>query len=287
MTKTRTPYILLLPSTILFLLFVVWPIISVGRLSLQNTNFINSSFAGIANYIKLFTDPAFRQAILNTFIFAAFLIPFQIVVPLTIALMAYNTTTKEQTMLRTMFYIPSLASAIVISSVWKWIFEYRKGLANWILGLVGIDRIQWFGQQLPAIFVITLTINLMSLGGILILYMAVMMGISREMIDTAICDGASWSQIRRYIMIPIISPTILFLGLLAMIGSFQIWENIYVFTSGGPAGKTASMVYYIYETGFIKSQYGYASAGSIVLMVIILGLAMIKKRLEPAEEKYE
>ena len=276
-----------MPSGTIFLLTIILPIISVCRLSLLDTNYIHTSWAGIKNYIKLFGDERFRQAIINTFIFAGFLIPFQVIVPLTIALLSYNTSPRVQGYVRSMFYIPSLASAIVIASVWKWIFEYRKGLVNWLLSLVGIERIQWFGQQLPAIGVITLSINLITLGGILILYMAVMMGINRDMIDTALCDGANWSQIRRMIMIPIMRPTILFIGLLSMIGAFQIWETIYVYTSGGPAGKTASMVYYIYETGFIRSQYGYASAGSIVLMVLILGLALAKKRIEGAEERYE
>ncbi len=284
--RDRVAYLFLAPTIISFIVFTVVPVYMVGHLSLQKTNYIFSEFVGLRNYVEAFTDPEFGQAILNNLIYVAFLVPMATLIPLTVALSVYNMKFAVQDFIRFIYFVPSLASGIVIYGVWKWILDYRKGLINYLLGLVGLGPVMWFGNRLTAIFAISLMLTIFWMGGKLILYMAVMRSIPTELCDTARVDGASWLQVKMRIVLPLMMPWVLFTILLTIIASFQIWEHIYMLTSGGPAGGTTSVLYNIYQTGFVGSQYGVASARSLMLMLLLLVIAILKRIIERGE-RYE
>ena len=245
-----------------------------------------SKYIGLQNYINLFSDKAFLQAIGNSLIYAAMIIPICVSIPLFMAIMSYRYKERVKNLMRFGFYIPALTSPLVLASIWLFIFDYRRGVVSWILGLFGAKPVIWFGSQLPAIFVIVILLSLVTIGNALLLYMAVLQSIPSTTIDAAMIDGATWWQIRLRILIPIILPWILFLILIHIIAAFQIIEIIWRMTSGGPHNSTATMLYNIYETGFIRSAYGMASAKSLAMLVILLLLAFVKSRIEGKEEKF-
>ena len=287
MTKRdRVAYLFLVPTIISFVVFMVVPVYMVGHLSLQKTNYIFTEFVGLRNYIEAVADPELIQAFLNNLIYVAFLVPMGVITPVAIALTTYNMRFALQDFIRFVYYVPSLASGIVIYGVWRWLLDYRHGLVNWTLGLVGLAPVMWLGQRVSAIFVISLMVAIHWLGYNLILYMAIIRSVPRMMCDTARVDGASWFQVKTRIILPLIMPWILFMTLLAIIGTFQVWEHIYMLTQGGPAGGTATVLYNIFETGFIRSRYGVASARSLLLMVLLLAIAIVKRRIEGGE-RYE
>ena len=278
--KISKAYLFLLPSVAFFITFTLIPIVMMGILSLFKTNYIVSEFVGLRNYINAFTEPAFLQSITNSLLYCVFTISLGTAIPLFIALTAYKYSNIFQSFVRFAFYIPTLASAIVIANVWKWIYDYRKGLANYLLSVIGIGPVMWLGHQITAIAIISIIVVILWTGSYVILYLAVLTTIRQEIIDSARIDGASWRQIQIRIMIPVIAPWIFFIMLLEIINTFQIFENIYFITSGGPAGSTATMVYNIFETGFMRSQYGIASTKSVILTIMVLCLALAKNKLE-------
>ena len=284
--RDRVAYLFLVPTIISFLVFTVVPVYMVGHLSLQKTNYIFSEYVGLKNYVDAFKDPRFIQAVLNNLVYAAFLVPLAVIIPLTIALTVYNMPFAVQDFVRFIYYVPGLASGIIIYGVWKWILDYRKGLVNHLLSFVGLGPVMWLANRMAAIFVISLMVAIGWIGGQLILYMAVMRSVPKEMCDTARVDGANWFQVKTRIILPLIMPWVLFSMLLTIIASFQIWEHIYLLTSGGPAGGTTTVLYNIYETGFGGSRYGVASARSLMLMALLLVIALIKKQIAGGE-RYE
>lgn len=282
----RVAYLFLLPAVISFLVFTVVPVIMVGRLSLFKTNYIFSEWVGLKHYVTTLTDPVFYKSIINSLLFSAFLIPLGVGFPLMVALSVFESGDRWQNYVRFIFYVPSLAGALVMGSIWKWIFDYRKGVINHLLGLIGIDRIMWFGYQIPAIAMISFMVAAFWMGSHLLMFMAVMRSVPLAMIDTARVDGASWGQIKRRIIIPLMSPWILFQILLSIIASFQIWESIWVMTGGGPNHNTSTVLFYIYDTAFIDSHYGRGSAQSILMMLVLIALAMIQRKVQGKEEGF-
>jgi len=278
--KTNKAYLFLLPAGVFFVVFTLTPIVMMGVISLFETNYITSEFVGLGNYIDALTSPDFRQSIANSLFYCAFTITLGTFVPLAVALTAYRYSNAYRDIVRFAFYVPSLASGVVIANAWKWIFDYRKGLANYLLSVVGIEPVMWWGHQVTAIGIISLIVVNLWMGSWIILYLAVLTTVRKEVIDSARIDGANWRQIQTKILIPLISPWVLFIMLMEIISTFQIWENIYLLTSGGPANTTATVVYNIYDTGFLQSRYGVASARSVILVAIVLGLALAKNRLE-------
>ena len=278
--KINKAYLFLLPSVAFFTVFTLTPVVMMGVLSLFKTDYITSEFVGLRNYVNALTEPAFRQAIVNSLIYCMFTVTLGTSISLFVALTAYRHSHVFRDFVRFAFMIPSLAAGVVIANAWKWIFDYRRGLANYLLSVIGMEPVMWFGHQITAIVIISLIVVNLWIGGWVILYLAILTSVRKEVIDSAKIDGASWWQIQTKILIPLIAPWILFIILLQIISTFQIWENIYLLTSGGPTGSTATVVYNIYDTGFLQSRYGIASAKSMILVVIIMGLALAKNKLE-------
>ena len=232
------------------------------------------------NYISIFTDPYYYKALGNSLIYAGLIVAGQISISLFMALFVFEMPHVVHDFVRFVFYVPVFASGIIIANVWKWIFHARYGVLNWLIGLVGIEPVSWFSGRYTAIGAISIMQVMGIMGFNVLIYLAAMLSIDKEIFDAAKMDGASWARIKRSIILPMIAPQVLFTVLLSMIGAFQIFEYIYLLTGGGPDYGSASLMFDIYDTGFGLSKYGVASAKSVVLMVIIMSIAVIKKRLE-------
>lgn len=263
-------FLLLLPLVFFFGLFTLWPLVEVVSLSMFRTNFIKSVFVGLDNYIQAFSDPDFIQSILNSLCYSAILVPGQLLVALFFAAILYDMHSKWQSAARILFYIPVLSSGIIIAASWKWIFN-SNGLLNWFIG----KEISWFGQAETAIPVISFIVVFASFGINTMMLLSSMISIEKSLFDSARIDGANNWQILRRIVFPIISPTIIMILFVSIIGGFQIFENIYMLV---PQTYAATVTYFIYQQGFEFSRYGLASAESIILLAIIGILYLAKKK---------
>ena len=272
-------FFLLLPSLIFFLLFTVWPIIEVFRLSLFSTNFIVTNFVGLQNYIDTFKNETFVQSLYNGGYYLVLMVVGITGVSLFMSLFISNLNKKWQDTTRILIYIPVLSGGIIIAQVWKWVFS-NEGVANWFLSLFGIDKVFWFSQGITAIPVIVFIVVLASLGSYIIIFLSSILSIDYTIFEAARIDGATDRQIRRYIIIPILIPTIILVSLLAMIASLQIVETIMVLA---PQIYAATPTYAVYMNGFKFSKWGMASAQSVILLIITIGLSLIKRKVEKSK----
>jgi multiple sugar transport system permease protein len=278
----RVAYLLLLPSVLLFVAFPFLATYLVGHLSLFETNYVTTRFVGFGNYMKLMLDPTFWQSMCNAIIYCVMIIPSVVVFSLALSILISDYKPRVQNVFRIIFYIPGFAAGIIIANVWKWIYNYQFGLANWLIGLVGIKPVMWLATQSYAMMAVSIMIILATLGSTLMLYSAAIMAIPHEILEQSRVDGASWLQTKLKIVVPMVMPTVLLSIVLIMIGTMQMWEFIYQLTYGGPGGGTSSPVFDIWVTAFTYGKYGLASAKSLVLLVVILAMALIKRQIEKA-----
>jgi len=281
------PWVLLAPSMLLFAVFSAGPIVLMVQQSFFRTNYILSLFVGLKNFAAIARDELFGKSIVNTLKFAAILIPFQTLVPLVIALVVVNARKWLQDYTRFAFYAPAFASGIIVATVWQWIFHPTEiGLANYLLGLAGAEPVIWFGRQMTAIGAICIIILTTYIGSYVLIYLATMMAISPELYDAARVDGATWMQVRFRVIVPMISPTIGLVMIMVTISAMQIWALVFLLTNGGPNYGTTTMMFNIYEEGFLYQRYGYASAKSFILFLTILALVLAQQRFRGLQQGF-
>lgn len=298
-----SPYLYILPAFLLLFLFRTIPVIMslvIGFFKWEITG--SGEFIGLENYKNMFADPVFWKSITNTLWFVAFVVPASIVFPLFFATLL-NQIKRLKSLFRMMYFLPFVTSLVAVSIVWKIIFSEQAGLANSMLGWIGISPQKWlsestgifqlifssFGVQLPAwmggpsqalVAIIIMTIW-KGLGYNTIIYLAGLQNIPKDYYEAADIDGAS--KIKQFfrITIPLVSPTTFYVLLMTTIVSFQAFAQIYLMTDkGGPLDTTKLIVYYIYDRGFDALNMGYASAVALFLFIIVLALTLIQKRLE-------
>lgn len=280
--KKLSPYMLLLPAFVFFAVFSVSPIFMVFRLSTLKTNFLTTEYVGMANFAKILHNEIFWKSVKNTLVYAAFIIPGQAGVALFVALTAVNMSKRAQDYVRFAFYAPVFASPIIMTSVWRWIFHPVDGLVNYLLSFLGVRKIIWFGERLPAIGAISFMICCSTMGSYVIIYLATMLSVSTDLYDAAQVDGATWPQIKLRIILPMIFPTVSLISLLSLVAALQIWVLVHALTNGGPNNGTSTIMYNIYLDGFNYSRFGMAAAKSLVLFLIVVMLSVLKKRVEVA-----
>ena len=267
-------YLLILPALLCAALFFLWPIGTLAYYSMLKTNFISTSFVGLANYVKVFTDGAFLRSWVNSFAYMACMVTGNLVIGLSVALMTFTLGKRWIDSVRIIFYVPTLSAGIIIAQVWRWVF-HAEGPLNWLLG----RDVFWFAQGATAIPAISLIIVATGLGGTTIILLANILGIDGSLYDAARMDGATWTQIKLRIVLPLLRPTIAMVSLLAMIGAFQVFETIY---SLAPYEYSATVTFHIYREAFQMGRFGYASAQAVLLLLVTIGLTLVKRRVERA-----
>ncbi len=278
------PYLFLLPTLIVFVVFYAVPIVDVVRNSLYRDDAVKIEFVGLKNYIDIVSDAMYWRAFVNSLIYGCLFILSGTTFATAVVLNIHTWKPRAQSSMRFLFYTPAIVSPIVMAGAWKWIFSYRGGLMNYLVGLVGLGPVHWLGSRLTGIPSLNLIVMGFGMGGLVLFLSVAAQSISPAMLEVAKMDGATEEQIRRRIILPFLMPWILYVMLLQIIAGFAVWEIIWMFTDGGPMGYTASMLYNIFETGFTRSAYGIASAKTLVMVAIILVLAIGKGRLEGLRE---
>lgn len=183
-----------------------------------------------------------------------------------------------QSFFRGAFYIPGVAGGVVLSVVFLWIFNPTYGLANYFLGIFGVEPVMWLASPPFSFYAVCMVVLTFTIGQPIILFQAGLANISQDILDAATVDGASDFQKTISIRLPLIKPVILFVLATQTIQVFQLWEVIYMLTNGGPFNTSTSLVFLIFQKAFVSSNYGLASAMGVILMIIIMVLTLIQMR---------
>ncbi|MBN9364819.1 MULTISPECIES: sugar ABC transporter permease [unclassified Devosia] len=279
--EERAAWLFLAPSLVLFAIFTAIPVISAFFISFTQWNLFNEvTWVGLGNYIGLAHDEIFAKVLGNTGYFVLVSVPVQIALALACAL-ALNRGLKGQTFFRVVYFLPVVTSTIAAALVWAWLFNSNFGLINAGLSLAGVtDLPKWMGSTrwaMPAIIIVSIWQNL---GYAMVLFLAGLQNIGKDVHDAAALDGATGWDRFWHITLPLLSPTTFFVLVISIIGSFQVFELVLVMTKAGPANATNTLVYYIYQNGFQFYQMGYASAAAMVLFLIVLIFTLVQYKLQ-------
>ena len=266
-----------LPAVILTLMFTIWPTVQALYLSFTNATSLglNNKFVALDNYIYMFHDKSFIQALINTAKLMA-------VVPV-----LNQCKLKEMVLYRTIFYFPNIVSLTVVGIIWSFVFHPNVGIVNKILGAVGLESLQrsWLGDSKTALWCIAFTLLWQAAGYYMVMHIAAMDGISPEIYESATLDGASaWRKLISITM-PLMKDIIGITFVLALSGTINLsFVLSQVMTGGGPNGASSVLLQYMYTQGFVNGNFGYAMAITVFTLAISVALSMLSRKLTDASE---
>lgn len=270
------------PPVILFLVFTLLPIIVAIVLSFTDYDVINPpKFIAINNFKKMISDDFFWIALRNTCYYTLLYVPLGLLLALGAA-MFLNVRKKTTGLFRTLFYLPVLSSTVATANLWYWILNPELGLLNGLLRIFGIRGPAWIYNSNTAMYAIVMMSLWAGFGGNMLIFLAGLKGIPETYYEAAAIDGANCWQRFFYITIPSLSNTIFFVSTMLIIGTFQVFDQAFVLTKGGPGNATITLVYYIYNSGFKNLDMGYASSMSLILFMIILLFTYLNNRVNKA-----
>jgi len=280
-------YLFFSPWLIGLIVFLAGPILYSLYLSFTSYNMLSApKWVGTLNYRILFAeDPLFWESLYNTLYFVFFSVPLSTVAGVLMAVLL-NQKVRGIGIWRTIFYLPSVVSIIVVSLLWQWIFDPSFGLINSALAQIGIEGPGWLQDRTwskPSLILM----SLWGVGGGMIIYLAGLQGISRELYEAATVDGAGRMRQFVNITIPMLTPTIFFNLIMGVLGGFQVFVQAFIMTGGGPVNSTTFYALYLYNKAFRDLQMGYASAMAWVLLAISLLLTLIILRTSKSWVYYE
>ncbi|WP_068134818.1 carbohydrate ABC transporter permease [Limnochorda pilosa] len=272
------PYVFIGPGFLFYMMVTFIPAIIGVYLSFTNYRIISPryAFVGLANYAKMLDDPLFWTSMKNTFLYASGTIPGVVILSLVLALLV-NSKLRGVVFFRTIYYMPVVTPISVAAVIWLWIYDYR-GLLNGVLQLFGVGATNWLqttATAMPSVIVMGIWL---AVGTNMIIYLAALKGIPQTYYEAASMDGATpWQQFR-YITLPLLSPTTLFVVITVTMGALRVYAEINIMTQGGPVDSTSVIVFYIFEKAFSSLQMGYAAAMSVGLFLVTMALTWINWR---------
>lgn len=272
-------------TMVLFVVFFVWPAVLGLYYSLTNyRGYGTAKFVGLANYLQLFSDSDFYQAVLRTLTYAALVVPLSFVVPLFISVLLVGRFCRWSRAAQVLFFLPWLISPIVAGVIWRWIFGESFGVVNFLLSTLGVGHVSWQTESNLSLATVVVAAVWGGLAFNMLLFMAALRNIPRSYYEAAEIDGASgWRQFWS-ISLPLLRPTSFMVILLSSIGAMKEFALVQALNGGGPGNTNYLMVQYIYHTGFELNKVGYASAASFVLMLMLLVIALIQVRIDRRTE---
>jgi len=257
----------------LLLSFTDFDIYAIGRLD-------TARFMGLRNYVLVLANPLFWKALGNTFFFVVVGGPLSVVTSLVAALLVSTKLVRLQGLFRTIFFMPVVTTLVAVAIVWRYLYHPQYGLLDWALGRLGIPAVDWLGNPhwaMPAIILMAVWKNF---GYNMLIFVAGLQSVPEELYEAAELDGASsWARFV-HITVPSLAPTFLFVGVMTMLGNFQLFAEPYVMTQGGPLKATTTMVMLMYEEGFRWWHMGLAASIAFCLFVIMLVRTVLQMRLQ-------
>ncbi len=281
--RTRARYALtvlafLLPSAIPLVLFVLGPMVAAAWISLQKWNLLAPmQFVGLDNYVSLLTDPTTGDVFLHTVYYIVGYLPLVYIGGLALAL-ALNTALKGRSFLRGIYFLPVVTSWIVVALVWRWLLNPSNGIVNAVLAFFGIAGPGWWTDPVWAMPSIIIASAWKDLGFVMVILLAGLQAINPDMHEAAKIDGAGWWRRLFSITLPLLSPSTFFVLVISLINGFQVFDQVYAMTGGGPNGASEVVVQQIYDLTFRYGAAGEASALSWILFVVILAITLIQVR---------
>ncbi|MEP6492090.1 MAG: sugar ABC transporter permease [bacterium] len=275
------------PALVLIVVFFLGPVIAAVLLSFTDfdlyalADWHAARWVGLRNYGRVLHEPLFWQALGNTLYFALVGGPLTVAASLGAALMVNARALRWKSVARTVFFAPFVTTLVAVAIVWRYLYHARYGLLNSLLSHVGVHPIDWLGDPRWAMPAIILMATWKNFGYNMLICIAGLQSIPRDLYEAAELDGAGPWQRFRHITIPMLGPTLFFVAVVTMIGYLQLFTEPYVMTRGGPLRATTSLVLYMYEEGFRWWRLGVAAAIAFLLFLIILVFTALQRRLTP------
>ncbi len=273
------PYLFLIPYLFAFIAFRFGPSIAGFFVSLTRWNIVGTpKFIGFENYLELFSDPSFITSLVNTLYFMVLTVPALIVLGLLIALLV-DQNLKGRTVTRTFVFMPYVIMSTVVGVIWMWIFDTHFGILNYYLSFLGIKPIAWLSSVNWAMPAVAITTIWWTVGFNMILFLAGLQDIPEELKEAARIDGASNWQIFWNVTFPLLRPTTVVVLMLTLINSFEVFDQVYVMTGGGPSMATLTVIQYMYFQAFQYFRLGYGSAVAYVVFAFLIILVLVERQL--------
>lgn len=268
----------LLPSAIPLVMFTLVPMVRALWVSLHEWNLISPMrWVGLSNYTALFQDPDTLAAFGHTLAYIGGYLPLVFVGGLALAL-ALNTALPARNFLRGIYFLPVVTSWIVVALVWRWLLNPSGGIVNTALGALGIDGPGWWTDPAWAMPSIILASAWKDLGFVMVILLAGLQAIPAEIVEASQLDGAGWWRRLWSITLPLLSPSTFFVLVISLINGFQVFDQVFAMTGGGPAGSSEVVVLRIYDLTFRYGEAGAASALSFVLFLVVLAITLVQMR---------
>ena len=273
-------YLYLLPTFVGLILFSLGAIVVSVGISFTDWNILQPPhWVGLSNYVRLFSTPLNWQVFGNTLYYMGVIVPVGTALALGLAL-ALNRGLRGIVLLRSLYFLPVISSTVAVSLVWGWLYNQQFGLINYLLSVVGITGPAWLADTrtaMPAVIIMSIW---KGLGYNMVIFLAGLQGIPRELYEAAAIDGAgAWARFR-YVTLPLVSPTTFFVVVLSTIAAFQVFDQTYVMTGGGPAYSTTTLALFIYQNAFQWFHMGYAAALSYVLFAAVAVVTLVQFRVQ-------
>ncbi len=284
-SEARAGWAMSSPALAAITLFFVFPAIASLFLSFTDfdiyalANLDNLRFVGFQNYARLIENPLFWKAMMNTLLFVALGVPFIVALSLFAAMLVNSRWLAWRPVWRVALFAPYVTTLVATAVVWRYLLHTRYGLVNYLLSLVGIAPIDWLGSPNASLPAILIFVGWKTFGYNMIIFLAALQTVPRELDEAARIDGAGWWTRLRHVTLPAIAPTVLLVSVLTVAGMFQLFAEPYVMTQGGPAQSTVTVLYFMYEEGFKWWNLGSGAAVAFLLFLCILALTLVQLQL--------
>ena len=267
------PY--LLPTILGFLFVYIGPVIASFILSFTSWDLVRPpEWIGIGNYQRMLGSPLFLRVMKNTFHFVLLYLPPSVILPLLLAVLL-NNKLRGVNLIRSAIFLPAVVSTVAVGIVWQWLYNQEFGILNYFLKTIGVAGPAWLNHPRWAMWSIVIMSVWKVLGYNMVIYLAGLQNIPQDYYDSARIDGASaWKELI-HITVPLVSPSTFFVLTISLINSFQIFEQTFMLTQGGPAYGTLTLSFYIYQQAFQFSRMGYGAALAYVMFVILLAFTIV------------
>lgn len=279
-------YLFILPQLVGILLFAVIPLIAVFVLTFFNWSIVGiPEFAGFSNYIDQFASSDMRTALINTLYYTLLTIPFQLFFALLLAI-ALNHI-KGKIIYRCIYFSPVVTNSVAVSMVWMWLYNGEFGILNMLLKGIGIQGPNWLVDTawvMPSIAIMSIW---QGVGYNMVLFLSGLQGIPNVYYEAARIDGASGIQQFKHITLPMLSSTTFFIVIMAIISSFQVFDQTFIMTNGGPAKASYCLVLHIYQNAFQFFKMGTATTAAVILFVLIMIVTLIQFKVQKKWVYYE
>ena len=280
-------YAFILVSMIAFGVFTLYPVISAVETSFLKYKPFGSEFIGLKNYQDTFSSSLFYKTVLNTLEYTVVVVPLSLLMAFAISIMILPFSKKTQSVFKSMYYLPGIASGVALSVVWLWIYDSSPtGLMNQVFTFLRLPTQNWLSSSKTSMISLMFMALMSGQGSNIIIYIAALLGIDNSYFEAAELDGATFMQKVRYIVFPLVKPTTLFLLVTGVIGSFQVFMNAFMMTGGGPDNSTTMIGLLIYNNAFVYGKYGLACAQAILLAIAIAIMSLFQFRLMGVDVEY-